>query len=74
MAKSLSLKQKNLFKGQTTTPLKVQEGLYNKRALFPPGIRNSTNNCYANSILQCLCNNDVFRNACTAAGELADGM
>ena len=72
MAKSLSLKQNKSLMGQKTTSF--QEGIYNKRALLPPGIRNSTNNCYANSILQCLCNNDVFRNACTAAGKFGDGM
>ena len=72
MAKLLSLKQKKLPMGQEITTFK--KGVYNKRALLPPGIRNSTNNSYANSILQCLCNNDVFRNACTAAASAdADG-
>ena len=35
--------------------------------LFPPGINNPSNVCYANSILQCLFNQQIFRDACASA-------
>ena len=34
--------------------------LYNFKALLPPGITNSANNCFASSVIQCLLNHSVI--------------
>ena len=39
---------------------KSPPALYNSDALKPPGIENIENNCYANSVVQCLLNVPVF--------------
>ena len=39
---------------------KSPPALYNSDALKPPGIKNIANNCYANSVVQCLLNVPVF--------------
>ena len=36
----------------------------NRDILFPPGIKNDANICYANSILQCMYSEEVFVRAC----------
>ena len=43
--------------------------IFVKNTLFPPGFSNLANSCYANSTLQCLVNQQLFRNACTCLAE-----
>ena len=40
-----------------------------KNTLFPPGFSNPANSCYANSTLQCLVNQELFRDACMCLAE-----
>ena len=41
-----------------------QAPVYVRNILIPPGISNTANVCYANSMLQCLFNQEVFVEAC----------
>lgn len=56
---SLSTKSKETKQASAVPPIRAQ-GLYNYEVSFPPGIQNSGNSCYANSVFQCLLHHPTF--------------
>ena len=38
-------------------------GVHEMENLYPPGVRNTANVCYASSIIHCLLNQEIFKRA-----------
>lgn len=67
--KQLCLKKRKKH-DQTSTGVKEIVDVYNFKVTMPPGLTNPANNCYANSLFQCLFNTRTFSDVL----ELEDGQ